>query len=177
MQTEIAVRSSSSAAALARKIAIGALCFGALAVAAPASSTAVMAAQGLEGMEAAQPAAAPDTSLELENSAASEAATGISPQAVVRSACLLPFRKITYPIFLNGKGVFKFLTTPKAPPKGFNVVMTLKFPGLSRTVNNFGPSKAEVFNVKKTFAARINGKVTISGVGGSYGCFVLKITP
>ena len=26
-------------------------------------------------------------------------------------------------------------------------------------------------------AAKVNGKVIISGVGGSYGCFVLKVTP
>ncbi len=134
-----------------------------------------MADQGLEGQEAV--AAATDTSAELENSVASEAVAGVTPQAVVRSACLLPFFKVTYPIFLNGKGIFRFVTTPRAPPKGFNVVMTLKFPGLSRKVNNFGPGKAETFNVRKTFSAKVNGKVTISGVDGSYGCFVLKITP
>lgn len=98
-----------------------------------------MADQGLEGQEAVAPAAAPDTSAELENSAASEPVAGVTPQAVVRSGCLLPFFKVTYPIFLNGK--------------------------------------AETFDVRKTFAAKVNGKVTISGVGGSYGCFVLKITP
>lgn len=150
---------------------------GALVLALPLSSTSAVADQGLQGMDAVPPAAAPDTSPELENSASSGVAAGVTPEALTRSACLLPFFKITYPVFLDGKGTFKFLTTPKAPPKGFNVVMTLKFPGLSRTVNNYGPGRAEAYFVNKTFAARVNGKVTISGVKGSYGCFVLKITP
>lgn len=171
------VDSTSAATRQVRKLAIGAICTGVLALAVLLSPTIAVADQGLQALDAIPPAAAPDTSLELENSTTSGVAAGVTPQAFTRGACLLPFFKITYPVYLVGKGTFKFLTTPKAPPKGFNVVMTLNFPGLFRKVNNFGPGKAEVLNVKKTFAARVDGKVIISGFGGSYGCFVLKITP
>lgn len=177
MPTETSVAQASRLTDIARKMTIGALYATALALAAPSTATSAMAAASLQGQDALPPATAPDTSADLENSDTSEAAIGAVPQAVTRSACLLPFYKITYPISLTGKGVFKFVTTPKAPPKGFNVVMTLKFPGLSRTVNNFGPGKAEAFNVIKSFSAKVNGKVIISGVKGSYGCFVLKVTP
>ena len=177
MPTKTSVAQANGLTDLARKVTIGALCAAALTLATPMASTSALAAAGLQGQDALPPATAPDTSTELENSDTSEAAIGAVPQAVTRSACLLPFFKITYPISLTGKGVFRFVTTPKAPPKGFNVVMTLKYPGLSRTVNNFGPGKAEAFNIIKTFKAKVNGKVIVSGVGGSYGCFVLKVTP
>lgn len=177
VHTEISLDLTSAAARSIRKLSIGAVCAAVLALAMSLSSTTAVAEPGLQGLAAIPPAVAPDTGPELENSASSGVAAGVTPQALVRSACLLPFFKITYPVYLDGKGTFKFLTTPKAPPKGFNVVMTLSFPGFFSKVNKYGPGKAEALNVRKSFAARVNGKVTISGVKGSYGCFVLKITP
>ncbi len=145
------------------------------AFAVPLSSTAALADQGLEAQAAGPSAPVPEMGSELENSVGSEAATGVTPQAVVKSGCILPFYKVSYGISLTGKGVFRFVTVPKT--KGFNVVMTLNFPGLFRKVNNKGLGGTEAINVSKNFSARVNGKVAISGVGSSYGCFVFQVTP
>ena len=119
------------------------------AFAVPLSSTAALADQGLEAQAAGPSAPVPEMGSELENSVGSEAATGVTPQAVVKSGCILPFFKVSYGISLTGKGVFRFVTVPKT--KGFNVVMTLNFPGLFRKVNNKGLGGTEAINVSKNF--------------------------
>lgn len=116
----------------------------------------------------------PDSFDELANSASTEAAGGVTPMAVTRSACILPFTKVKFPISLKGKGAFTFATTPS---RQFDVVMALDFPGLHRRVDRYYGGGTERYKVIKNFTALVNGKVTISGAGNSYGCFILKITP
>ena len=112
---------------------------------------------------------------ELDNSAETEALSGIvRPTAVTHGACILPFAKVKYPIVLNGKGTFRFATTPSRP---FDVVMTIDFPGLHQKVDRYYAGSVEKYGIIKNFTAKVTGKVTISGAGNSYGCFVLKITP
>ena len=116
----------------------------------------------------------PESFNELANGAETEAAVGVTPMAVTRAACILPFSKVKYPISLNGKGTFAFTTTPT---RKFDVVMTIDFPGFHKRVDNYYAGGIERYLVKKNFTAKVNGKVTISGFGNSYGCFVLKVTP
>lgn len=116
----------------------------------------------------------PDRFEDLANGTETEAAAGVTPMAVTHGACILPFIKVKYPISLNGKGIFTFTTTPSRP---FDVVMTIDFPGLHKRVDGYFAGGTERYAVRKNFAARVNGKVTISGFGNSYGCFVLKVTP
>lgn len=116
----------------------------------------------------------PDRFEELANGPETEAAGGVTPMAVTRGACILPFIKVKYPISLNGKGIFAFTTTPS---RQFDVVMAIDFPGLHKRVDGYFAGGTERYSVRKNFAARVNGKVTISGFGNSYGCFVLKVTP
>jgi hypothetical protein len=59
--------------------------------------------------------------------------------------------------------------------RGFNVVMTIDYPGLDRRVNKFGRSGGGLHG-SHTFG-RVSGRVKISGVGGSFGCYTLRVTP
>lgn len=118
----------------------------------------------------------PEKFEDLDNSADTEALSGgvIRPTAITRGACILPFAKVKYPIVLNGKGTFRFVTTPSRP---FDVVMTIDFPGLHQKVDRYYAGGVEKYGIIKNFTAKVSGKVTISGAGNSYGCFILKITP
>jgi hypothetical protein len=112
---------------------------------------------------------------ELENSfeiGPKSAAPG--GEAVFASGCIAPFRAIRYRIALPRGGRFLHRVVPDR--RGFNVVMTLNYPGLFRRVNRFGPGRVEAFTVG-TPSSAVRGTVTISGVGGSFGCYVLGITP
>ena len=116
----------------------------------------------------------PDNFDELSNGAETEASGGVRPAAVSYGACILPFTKVKYSIALNGKGTFRFVTTPA---RKFDVVMAVDFPTLHRRVDQYFAGGAESYGIVKSFASKVVGKVTISGAGGSYGCFILKITP
>ena len=63
---------------------------------------------------------------------------------------------------------------------GFNVVMTLDFGvaprRLFRVVNQKGPGRPEVFTINTLPGGAVSGRVTITGVGGSFGCFNLTLT-
>jgi hypothetical protein len=111
---------------------------------------------------------------ELDNSEGTAATAGVQPAAVVGSGCILPFFKIRYGVALVGRGVFHFVTVPA---RRFDVVMTIDFPGFHRRVDRFFAGGIESYNVIKNFSARVAGKLTISGAGASYGCFVWRITP
>lgn len=99
----------------------------------------------------------------------------IGQEAVTASGCIAPFRTIRYNnIVLPRGGSFLHKVIPDR--SGFNVVMTINYPGLNRRVNQFGPGRSEAFTVRTPVSA-VRGSVTISGVGGSFGCYVLRITP
>jgi len=112
-----------------------------------------------------------DAVKELENSFEIAPSNG---EAVTASGCIAPFRAISYRFVLPRGGRFLHRVVPDRP--GFNVVMTLNYPGLFRRVNRFGPGRAEAFTVG-TPSSTVRGTVTISGVGGSFGCYVLRVTP
>ena len=63
---------------------------------------------------------------------------------------------------------------------GFNVVMTLDFGTgarrLFRVVNSKGPGRPEVFTINTLPGGVVRGRVAITGVGGSFGCFNLTVT-
>ena len=58
---------------------------------------------------------------------------------------------------------------------GFNVQFQVIYPGLNHKVNRFGPGRTETYTVNAL--SRVKGKVKVSGVKGSFGCFTLTITP
>jgi hypothetical protein len=115
------------------------------------------------------------TGQELESSfeigpASSEEAT----DAVGFSGCVAPFKTVSHRVSLPAGGSFLHRVVPDR--RGFNVVMSIAYPGLSRTVNRFGPGRAEAFTVR-TPSGRVSGRVRISGVSGSFGCYTLRVTP
>jgi hypothetical protein len=97
-----------------------------------------------------------------------------APEAVFRSACIgLGGSRTFTGIRLPAGGSFLHRVVPDR--RGFNVVMVINYPDLSRRVNRFGPGRTETFTVN-TFS-RVTGRVTITGVGGSFGCFLFSVTP
>ncbi len=165
-----------------RSTALAALATLGLAMTAPAAWAPAAAAESqvLQGEELKSVVKLPPKELgperfdELANGTSTEAQAGAQPAAVGFSGCLLPFFKLKYAITLNGKGKFLFAV---APTRKFDVVMALDFPGFHRRIDRFYAGGTETYVVNKTFAAKVAGKVTISGAGGSYGCFVGKVTP
>jgi hypothetical protein len=113
---------------------------------------------------------------ELESSfeVGPESGPGISPKAVAFSGCIAPGKMISHRVSLPGGGSFLHRVTPDR--SGFNVVMTINYPGLSRTVNKGGPGRAESFTVR-TPSGKVSGKVKISGLKGSFGCYTFRVTP
>lgn len=99
---------------------------------------------------------------------------GAGTKAVAFGGCVAPFRSVSHRVVLPAGGAFRHLVVPDRP--GFNVVMTINYPGLFRRVNNFGPGRSEAFTVRTPFG-RVRGTVTISGVKGSFGCYALRVTP
>lgn len=70
---------------------------------------------------------------------------------------------------------FTFRVVPDRP--GFNVIMALDYPpNIFFVANRFGPGRAEAAFVNPQGVRRA-GRVTITGVGGSFGCFRLTVTP
>lgn len=103
-----------------------------------------------------------------------KASQGPTRAAVGFSGCVAPFKTITHRVNLPANGSFLHRVVPDR--RGFNVVMTIDYPGLDRRVNRFGPGRAEAFTVRTPFG-RVQGRVKISGVGGSFGCYTLRVTP
>ena len=99
---------------------------------------------------------------------------GVATQAATFSGCVAPGRTITHRVNLPARGSFLHRVFPDR--RGFNVVMTIDYPGLFRRVNQFGPGRTESFTVR-TPNGRVSGRVRISGVGGSFGCYTLRVTP
>jgi hypothetical protein len=97
-----------------------------------------------------------------------------SPKAVTFSGCISPGKTISHRVNLPRGGSFLHRVTPDRG--GFNVVMAIKYPGLSRKVNQGGPGRAESFTVRTPTTA-VSGTVKISGLKGSFGCYTLRITP
>lgn len=109
---------------------------------------------------------------ELENSF--EVGPQAAQKAVTFVGCVAPFTTITHRVRLPAFGSFLHRVVPDRP--GFNVVMTIDYPGLFRRVNRWGPGRAEAFTVNTPFGA-VSGRVKISGVRGSFGCYSLRVTP
>ena len=84
---------------------------------------------------------------------------------------MAPFATVNHRINLPANGAFVHRVVPDRG--GFNVVLTIDYPGLDRRVNNFGPGRAEAFTVR-TPNGRVSGRARISGVKGSFGCYTLK---
>jgi hypothetical protein len=97
-----------------------------------------------------------------------------SQRAVTRSGCVFGGSSVRFNITLPANGSFLHRVVPDR--SGFNIVMNINYPGLSRRVNQFGPGRAEAFTVR-TPNGRVSGSVTLSGVRGSFGCFTLRVTP
>jgi hypothetical protein len=93
---------------------------------------------------------------------------------VTFAGCILPGRTVTYRVRLPAFG--RFLHTVVPDRGGFNVAMGINYPGLARYVNRFGPGRSEAFTVI-TRGASVIGRVTISGVRGSFGCYRLTVLP
>jgi hypothetical protein len=118
------------------------------------------------------PYRAENTPQEIEGNSA--AASQQAQRAVAYNGCVAPYTVVTYRITLPAFGSYLHRVIPDR--RGFNVVMTIDYPGLFRRVNNWGPGQTEAFTVR-TPNGRVTGRVKISGVGGSYGCYKLRITP
>lgn len=82
----------------------------------------------------------------------------------------------TYTVVLPKKNTkYVFRVVPDRP--GFNIYMRFKYPpNIDFVVNQFGPGKAEAGYIIPGFNNR-SGKVIVSGVGGSFGCFKLTVKP
>jgi hypothetical protein len=98
----------------------------------------------------------------------------VQPEAVSFAGCILSGRTITYRIRLPAFG--RYLHTVIPDRSGFNVAMNINYPGLSRYVNRFGPGRSEAFTVI-TGRFSVIGRVTISGVRGSFGCYRFSVFP
>lgn len=97
-----------------------------------------------------------------------------SQRAITRSGCVVNGSTVRFNIALPANGSFLHRVVPDR--SGFNIVMNINYPGLSRRVNQFGPGRAEAFTVR-TPNGRVSGSVTLSGLRGSFGCFTLRVTP
>ena len=95
-------------------------------------------------------------------------------RAVTFNGCVRPFATVSHRVTLPAGGSFLHRVVPDR--RGFNVVMTIDYPGLFRRVNKFGPGRAKSFTVR-TPTGRVSGRVRLSGVGGSFGCYTLRVTP
>lgn len=138
------------------------------ALAAPAA----IAGYGPSGGELT-PAAPANTVEELESTDAGQPAAQ-AQKAVTFRNCVAPFKVVVHRVTLPAFNSYLHRVVPDR--SGFNVVMTIEYPGLVRRINNWGPGRAEAFTVR-TPNGRVTGKVKISGVSGSYGCYSLRITP
>ncbi|MGD9511191.1 MAG: hypothetical protein AB7I59_15195 [Geminicoccaceae bacterium] len=108
--------------------------------------------------------------IEAEDLSGSRAAQ----RAVFRSGCVFGGTVVTFSGITLPKGR-SYLHRVVPDRKGFNVQFQVVYPGLNHKVNRFGPGKAETYSV---FAlSKVKGKVKVSGVKGSFGCFTLSITP
>ena len=141
------------------------------------TAVAATAAVGVDGpgggeLAPANPGAA-GQDLESSFEVGPEAGSG-AERAVTFSGCVAPGRTVSHRVSLPGGGSFLHRVVPDR--RGFNVVMGIAYPGLTRVVNRFGPGRSEAFTVR-TPSGRVSGRVRISGVGGSFGCYVLRVTP
>jgi hypothetical protein len=140
-----------------------------------AIATAAPTAVGVDGPGGGELTTSKSGATELESSFEVGPGSGQEAQrAVSFSGCVAPFATINHRITLPANGAFLHRVVPDR--RGFNVVLTIDYPGLVRRVNNFGPGRAEAFTVR-TPNGRVTGRARISGVGGSFGCYVLRITP
>ena len=108
--------------------------------------------------------------IEAEDMSGSRAAQ----RAVFGSGCVTGNTVVTFSGITLPKGR-SYLHRVVPDRKGFNVQFQVIYPGLNRKVNRFGPGRAETFTVNAL--SKVTGKVKVSGVKGSFGCFTLSITP
>lgn len=108
--------------------------------------------------------------------AAATAAPVAAPELAYPKWCFGLGGSKTYTVDLPSKSqVYRFRVVPDRA--GFNVLMRFNFaPNLKFTWNQFGPGRTETVFVRRDNNNRV-GKVTVSGVGGSFGCFNLTVTP
>jgi hypothetical protein len=117
----------------------------------------------------------PSTAVELEsNFEVGPDSAQKAQKAVTFGGCVAPYTVISHRLTLPAFRSFLHRVVPDR--RGFNVVMTIDYPGLFRRVNNYGPGRAEAFTVRTPYG-RVAGRVRISGVGGSYGCYTFRVTP
>lgn len=136
-----------------------------------AASQSVVESAGAIGGELVSEQDGPEV---LENTVAVGPESGKpGTEAVFFSGCVLPGRSVSHRVKLPANGLFLHTVVPDR--LGFNVVMNLKYPGLSRRINRFGPGRTEAFTVR-TFS-NVVGTVRISGVRGSFGCYRFGVTP
>ena len=104
------------------------------------------------------------------------AAPPVAPELTFPTACFKLNGSKSYSIDLPSKTqIYKFRVVPDR--SGFNVLMRFNFaPNLKFTWNQYGPGKTETVLVRRENNNRV-GKVTVTGVGGSFGCFKLTVTP
>lgn len=160
-----------------RQYSLAFLCMSVVAFGGITGSAAEPVAVGAEspGGGALVPAQPGAKGLVLENSfEAGPESAGAGTKAVSFGGCVAPFRSVSHRVVLPAGGSFRHAVFPDR--RGFNVVMTINYPGLFRRVNNFGPGRSEAFTVR-TPSGRVRGTVTISGVRGSFGCYTLRVTP
>ncbi|MFZ1430372.1 MAG: hypothetical protein WAS21_26805 [Geminicoccaceae bacterium] len=82
----------------------------------------------------------------------------------------------TYTVTLPKKNT-KYVFRVVPDRAGFNVFMRFNYPpNINFVVNQFGPGKAEAGYIIPGFNNR-SGRVTVGGVGGSFGCFKLTVKP
>jgi hypothetical protein len=139
------------------------------------ATTAAPAVVGIEGPGGGELVPEVPESEVLENSVAIGPESGKpGTEAVFVGGCVAPGRTVSHRVRLPARGSFLHRVVPDR--RGFNVVMTINYPGLSRRVNQFGPGRAEAFTVR-TGSSAVIGTVRISGVRGSFGCYNLSVTP
>ena len=104
------------------------------------------------------------------------AAPPVAPDLAFPKWCFGLGGSKTYSIDLPSKTqIYRFRVVPDR--SGFNVLMRFNFaPNLKFTWNQFGPGRTETVFVRRGNNNRV-GKVTVAGVGGSFGCFRLTVTP
>jgi hypothetical protein len=131
-------------------------------------------AVGVDGPGGGEPAPARPEGAPQELQSSFEVGPESAQRAVTFVGCVAPFTTITHRVRLPAFGSFLHRVVPDR--RGFNVVMTIDYPGLFRRVNRWGPGRAEAFTVNTPFGA-VSGRVRISGVRGSFGCYALRVTP
>lgn len=108
--------------------------------------------------------------IEAEDLSGSRAAQrGVFRSGCVAGGTVITFNGITLPAHRS------YLHRVVPDRRGFNVQFQVIYPGLNRLVNRYGPGRAETFTVNAL--SKVKGKVKVSGVKGSFGCFTLSITP